>query len=203
MNSTEIKSFSATMAKRCKVIIIDGSDLDATQKAVERVHRETFEKLLPKLRDELRPCCLVIRKRGFVVLPFDVGAPGVPWFRQVRAITHECQHYFDIQKYLLTARGGNDVKNWVRNYLVDDTFRAWAEGTPNTAEAEVHYYLEGSYPAPVCAYDQYCIDKDSALRVFEGGCETRKQSVLAKGDDWLATQEAARIAIDILKNQGK
>ena len=92
MNSTEIKSFSATMAKRCKVIIIDGSDLDATQKAVERVHRETFEKLLPKLRDELRPCCLVIRKRGFVVLPFDVGAPGVPWFRQVRGGTMHSFH---------------------------------------------------------------------------------------------------------------
>lgn len=199
MNSTGIKSFSATMAKRCTVTIVDGSDLDAVQTAVERIHRETFEKLLPELRKELRPCCLVIKKRGFVILPFDVGTPKMPWIRQIQKITHECQHYFDIRKYLLTAREGYDVKNWVRNYLVDDTFRGWAEGTPNTAEAEVRYYVEGSYPTPVCDYGQYYINKNSAIRVFEGGCETRKQSVLSQGDDWLATQEAARTAIEILK----
>lgn len=195
MTPQEVKVFAASMAKRCKVTIIGKSQVSWTIKMFRKYILRRFSKYMPDLQDEFRPCCFRFLGREFVVLTFDIGCEKIPPLKQAEVITHECQHAFDYRKY--SREQGEKWTNWLRNYLLNDTFRAWAEGTPCTAEAEFHYRVHGVYRTPVCDFGAYLIDDESALRAFRGGCETRRRAVLKQGDEWIPTQKAASIAIDI------
>lgn len=201
MNPEQLKEFSGSMEKACKVRVIGPSAVGWAMKMLLKYVLRQWATYLPDLASYLRPCCLYFFGRVYVVLDFNVGCTAVPWTTQVKTITHECGHAFDIRAYI--AKEGKTWLNWLRNYLTDDTFRAWAEGTPNTAAAEVDYFLTGRYLTPVCDYGAYLIADKSADRLFREGCETRKEAVLIKDEKlWLPTQRSARLAISILKGLG-
>jgi hypothetical protein len=198
MTPRELKVFATSMERACDVKIISKSQVGWVARMFRRYVLKRFSKYMPDLEESYRPCCIRLFRKTYVILNFDVGDKDVSWFYQVSTIVHECQHAFDILDYINNT--GERAGNWYRNYLFDDTFRAWAEGLPNTAEAEVTYHLFGNYPEPVCDYKAYFINEAGAYRAFEGGCRTRKDAVLEQGREWTATQKAARIAIGMLKS---
>ena len=195
MTPTQLKAFSATMAKECNVTIVNRSQIGWVAKMFRKYVLRAASKYVPDLSSALRPCYIRVFRKDFVILTFDVGCELVNWVNQIRVITHECQHKFDVVDYM--RQHGKRATNWLRNYFADDTFRAWAEGGPCTAGAEIKYHMIGSYQDPVCDFDAYLIDDEPARRLFRRGCETRRESVLSQGDEWKPTQKAARIAIEV------
>jgi hypothetical protein len=158
-----------------------------------------YASLLPDLSGLLRPCIIKMFRRYYAVLDFDIGCPNVDWRRQIRVAVHEAQHKFDIASYVKEFKVR--ATNWYRNYFTDSTFRAAFEGYPNTAEAEVMFYLTGEYPSPVCDFDAYLIFDARAKAAFKQGCAMRKKEIMELGRG-NASQEAAKHAIEILKELG-
>lgn len=195
MTPKELKIWAATMAKECDVTIVNRSQIGWVAKMFRKYVLRAASKYVPDLSEALRPCYLRVFRKDLIALTFDVGCEDIPCLSQMRVITHECQHKFDVVDYM--RKHGKRAVNWYRNYFSDDIFRAWSEGGPSTAGAEIRYHATGIYSDPVCDFDSYLIDEESALRLFRKGCETRRESVLSQGKEWIATQKAARKAIEI------
>jgi len=196
MSHSEIVNFARDMERRCDVRIVDESQLNWIAAWTYRRMKKQYQKHIDRLRDELRPCCLCAGDVCFVVLPFELGTTELTPQYQEDVITHECQHAFDVRGYPKSSL------NWAKCYVMNQTFRAHAEGGPNTAEAELQYWRSGQYDLPKLSANQYLIWKESAARVFTEGCTTRREAVLAQGENWRPTQPAARHAIEILKSFG-
>lgn len=196
----QVKAFAASMAKRCDVTIVTWEQLSWFAKWIFKRIGRRFDSGIPGLPFEKRPMCLRVFGRYFVILKCAPGALCKSWMAQVQTITHECGHKFDVEEFI-DQRGGT-IWSWVAGYVKNQHFRCWAEGGPNTAEAEVRYYLTGRYATPVCDFNAYLVTDETAMRLFRSGCETRRQAVLDMGDDWTATQKAARIAIEVLTEMG-
>lgn len=200
MKVSQLHIFAESMAHDCDVRIKDKSEIGMWLKLIKGFITRKFDRYMSDFKSWMRPCCLKLGRRFYVVLPFDVGCESIPWMQQVLTIVHECQHAYDLRTFVRNTK--KRVANWVKFYIFDDTFRAHAEGMPNTAEGEVYYWLTGTYPTPVCNFDAYWIRDKDAKTLFRRGCAFRREVVMKQGSHWTPMSPAAWRAIDILRGMG-
>lgn len=196
MEHQDIPAFVDYMAGAGDVTIVTWGQLSRLARMLITRSMAKMDKALPGLDKALRPCCFPLFGRYFVILNFEPGCPNVSVDFQSKTVVHEVGHAFNVRAYIKKGKG--TAPNWLANYLFNEEFRGMAEGFPNTAEGEFGFFMTGKYETPVCDYGAYLIDNASAMSVFRGGCEFRREWVMKRGS-LHATQESARIAIDYIE----